>query len=240
MAPLTENDRLLRLACGGDRQARDELVSGNLGLVWSVVRRFTGRGHDAEDLFQIGCIGLIKAIDRFDMEYEVQFSTYAVPMITGEIRRFLRDDGMIRVSRSARELAVRVGVARQKLAGSLLREPTLSEIAREVGASPEEVAASLEAAAEVESLYQSAPGAEDSNLCLLDRLPDERDAQESMINRLLLTQVMSQLSESEREIIMRRYFENQTQTKVAGDLGISQVQVSRLERRILRRMRELL
>ncbi|MCD8083794.1 MAG: SigB/SigF/SigG family RNA polymerase sigma factor [Clostridiales bacterium] len=238
--PGAENEALLRRAGDGDPAARDELVIRNVGLVWSIVRRFEKRGYEPEDLFQIGCIGLIKAIDRFDMNFEVRFSTYAVPMITGEIRRFLRDDGMIRVSRSVREMAVRVSAARQKLTGSLLREPTLTEIAREVGVSCEAVTASMEAAADVESLDQPISGAGDQNLLLLDRLPDENDAQEGMLNRMLITQLMNALPDPEREIIVRRYFENQTQMRIAADLGISQVQVSRLEKRILRRMRELM
>lgn len=228
---------LLRRAHEGDKAARDTLVEENLGLVWSIVRRFTGRGVEAEDLFQIGSIGLLKAIDKFDPGYEVQFSTYAVPMITGEIKRFLRDDGMIKVSRSIKEMAGKVRSAREEMSASLGREPTIEEIAGKLGASREEVAASLEAGAEVESLYRPVGGNEDSGICLMDRLEEDRDDHEVLINRIVLRELMEGLDKEQREIILRRYFYNQTQTKIAADLGISQVQVSRLEKRILKEMR---
>lgn len=232
-------DETMRLICRahqGDKEARDRLVTENVGLIWSIVRRFTGRGCDMEDLFQIGSIGLMKAIDKFDTDYEVRFSTYAVPMITGEIRRFLRDDGMIKVSRSMKELAGKAGVARQQLTGSLGREPTIEEIAGALGTSSEEVAASLEAGAEVESLQRPA-GGDDNSLTLMDRLEEENDAQELLLNRMVLKELLEGLKEEQREIIIRRYFKDQTQTQVAAALGISQVQVSRLEKRILKEMR---
>ena len=232
--------RLIEMAHEGDKEARDRLVTENMGLIWSIVRRFTGRGYDPEDLFQIGSIGLMKAIDKFDMSFEVKFSTYAVPMITGEIKRFLRDDGMIKVSRSITELGMKVRAAREKMTGEMGREPSLDEIAGRVGASREEVAASLEAAAEVESLYRTVGSGEDQNLCLMDRLPDEREDQEHLMNQMVLKQLLEQLSEKEREIIVRRYYQNQTQSRIAEDLCISQVQVSRLEKKILKRMREYL
>ncbi len=152
----------IRRAHQGDKEARDALVTENMGLIWSIVRRFSGRGYELEDLFQIGSIGLMKAIDKFDLSMDVKLSTYAVPMITGEIRRFLRDDGMIKVSRPLKELAARTGAARERLGFSLGREPTIEELAREVGASREEVAASLEAGAEVESIYRPM-GRDDEN-----------------------------------------------------------------------------
>lgn len=232
-------DETIRLICRahqGDKEARDRLVTENVGLIWSIVRRFTGRGCDMEDLFQIGSIGLMKAIDKFDTDYEVRFSTYAVPMITGEIRRFLRDDGMIKVSRSMKELAGRAGMVRQQLTGSLGREPTIEEIAGALGTSSEEVAASLEAGAEVESLQRPA-GGDDNSLTLMDRLEEENDAQEELLNRMVLKELLEGLKEDQREIIIRRYFKDQTQTQVAAALGISQVQVSRLEKRILKEMR---
>lgn len=232
--------RLIDLAHQGDQEAREQLVLGNVGLVWSIVRRFSGRGYELEDLYQIGCIGLLKAIDKFNLEYDVKFSTYAVPMITGEIKRFLRDDGMIKVSRSLKELGVRVRSVREEMTWELGREPALEEIAGRVGASREEVAASLEAAAEIESLYKSINSGEDQNLRLLDKLPDEREDQEHLLNQMVLEQLIRQLEPRSREIIMRRYFENQTQSQVAADLNISQVQVSRLEKKILRQMREYL
>lgn len=230
---------LIRLAHEGDRTARDALVMNNVGLVWSIVRHFGGRGYDLEDLFQIGCVGLLKAIDKFNLEYEVKFSTYAVPMITGEIKRFLRDDGMIKVSRSVKELGFRVRSTREKLTGELGREPSLEELSDQIGVSREEIAASLEAGAEVESLYKTV-GSEEQGMCLMDKLCDEREEQEQLMNRMVLKQLLEQLSDKERDIIIRRYFENQTQSRIAADLEISQVQVSRLEKKILRRMREYL
>ncbi|MDD3252466.1 MAG: SigF/SigG family RNA polymerase sporulation sigma factor [Lachnospiraceae bacterium] len=237
---MEDTGKLIRQAHEGNQEAREKLVMNNVGLVWSIVRHFTGRGCELEDLFQIGCVGLLKAIDKFNLDFEVKFSTYAVPMITGEIKRFLRDDGMIKVSRSIKELGMRVRSAREKLTGELGREPTLEEIAVRVGVSREEAAASLEAATEVESLYKNIGGAEDQNLCLMDRLPDEREDQERLMNQMVLKQLLDQLEEKEREIIVRRYFENQTQSQIAAALSISQVQVSRLEKKILRRMREYL
>lgn len=237
---MDETMRLIRLAQEGDKEAREKVVAENMGLVWSVVRHFANRGYELEDLYQIGCIGLLKAIDKFNLDYEVRFSTYAVPMVTGEIKRFLRDDGMIKVSRSVKELAIRVRGIRERLTWELGREPGIEEIARTAGVSKEEVAASLEAAADVESLYRPVGTGEDQNLCLMDRLPDERQEQEEVLNKIVLKQLLDQLEERERDIILRRYFENQTQTQIAEQFHISQVQVSRLEKRILRQMREYL
>ncbi|MEH2929992.1 SigB/SigF/SigG family RNA polymerase sigma factor [Clostridiaceae bacterium] len=237
---MEETTKLIRLAHEGDQAAREQLVLDNVGLVWSIVRRFAGRGHELEDLYQIGCIGLIKAIDKFNLDFDVKFSTYAVPMITGEIKRFLRDDGMIKVSRSLKELGMRVSSTREQMIWELGREPGLEELALRVGVSCEEVAASMEAATEVESIYKTVGSGEDQNLRLLDKLPDEREQQEELLNRMVLKQLLEQLSGKDREIIMRRYFENQTQSQIAADLNISQVQVSRLEKKILRKMREYL
>ena len=237
---MDETIKLIEQAHQGDKTARDKLVMDNMGLVWSIVRRFGGRGYELEDLSQIGSIGLIKAIDKFETAFDVKFSTYAVPMITGEIKRFLRDDGMIKVSRSLKEMAVRVRSAREEISGLLGREPTIDEIAERIGASREEVAASLEAGAEVESLYRPVGQNEDSGICLMDRLEEERDAHEVLLNRMVLQELMEGLEEQQREIILRRYFYNQTQTWIAADLGISQVQVSRLEKRILKEMRRRL
>ena len=234
---MEETTKLIRLAHEGDQSARDQLVLDNVGLVWSIVRRFAGRGHELEDLYQIGCIGLIKAIDKFNLDFDVKFSTYAVPMITGEIKRFLRDDGMIKVSRSLKELGMRVSSAREQMIWEMGREPGLEELATRIGVSCEEVAASMEAATEVESIYRTVGSGEDQNLRLLDKLPDEREAQEELLNRMVLEQLLKELNDKDREIIVRRYFENQTQSEIAADLNISQVQVSRLEKRILRKMR---
>lgn len=232
--------KLIRLAHDGDKEARETLVMNNVGLVWSIVRHFSGRGHDLEDLFQIGSIGLLKAIDKFNLDYDVKLSTYAVPMITGEIKRFLRDDGMIKVSRSVKELGMRVRRARDRLSGELGREPNLEELAEAVGATREEVAASMEAGAEVESIYKAVGSGDDQNLCLIDKIQDEDEAQERLMNQMVLKELLLKLEEKDRQIIVRRYYENQTQSQIAADLNISQVQVSRLEKKILRQMREYL
>lgn len=230
--------QLISLAHQGDKEARDALVEENVGLIWSIVRRFAGRGCETEDLFQIGSIGLMKAIDKFDTAFDVKFSTYAVPMIMGEIKRFLRDDGIIKVSRSIKEMGIRVSASRQKLSGTLGREPTLEELAEDVGASREEVAVSLEAGVQVESLYAPAAGEEETNLSLLDRISGENGGQEEALNRVVLRELLGSLKKEERELIVRRYFYDQTQTKIAEAMGISQVQVSRMEKRILKKMRE--
>ena len=175
---MDETMRLIQMAHDGDKAARDRLVTENFGLIWSIVRRFTGRGYEPEDLFQIGSIGLMKAIDKFDLSYEVKFSTYAVPMITGEIKRFLRDDGIIKVSRSIKEMGMKVKNVREELVYRFGREPTVEEIAREIGASKEEVAASIEAGAEVESLYRSVNKNDENRLLLIDKIEEESSAQE--------------------------------------------------------------
>ena len=231
---------LLQRAHDGDKEARDRLVMENIGLVWSIVKRFSGRGCETEDLFQIGSIGLIKAIDNFDLSMDVKLSTYAVPMITGEIRRFLRDDGMIKVSRPLKELAMKIYSARERMEFSLGREPTIEELAGQVGVSREEVAASLEAGAEVESLYRPVGKEDDGNGCLLDKLAEKSSENEKVLDKIVVKELLSGLGRQEQEIIIRRYFENQTQTKIAEDLHISQVQVSRLEKKILRQLREKL
>ena len=234
---MDETMKLINMAHEGDKAARDQLVMDNVGLLWSIVRRFSGRGYEMEDLFQIGSIGLIKAIDKFDTGFEVKFSTYAVPMITGEIKRFLRDDGMIKVSRSIKELGFKVRAAREEMTYSLGREPTIEEIAARLDTSREEVAASMEAGAEVESLYRPTGNGDDNTMFLMDRLEEENNDHEELLNRMVLKELMEDLGEEQREIIVRRYFYNQTQTQIAKELGISQVQVSRLEKRILKEMR---
>ena len=240
MSLMDETMRLIQMAHEGDKAARDQLVTDNFGLVWSIVRRFTGRGYEPEDLFQIGSIGLMKAIDKFDLSYEVKFSTYAVPMIMGEIKRFLRDDGMIKVSRSIKEMGLKVKNVREELVFRLGREPTVEEIAGEIGVSKEEVAASIEAGAEVESLYRSVNKNDENSILLIDKIEEESSAQEELLNRMVLRELLTALSDKDREIIIRRYYYNETQSQIAAKLGISQVQVSRLEKKILKQMREKL
>ena len=235
-----QKTQLLLAAKAGNSEARAQMIQGNLRLVLSVVQKFAGRGENLDDLFQVGCIGLIKAIDHFDTELGVRFSTYAVPMITGEIRRFLRDDGMIKVSRPLKELAGKVGAAREKLEADLGREPTVEELARSVGASREEVAASMEAGARVGSIYEPFDAGDESGGCLADKIAEKTSENDRVLDRIVLAELLSGLGEKEQQIIKMRYFENMTQTVIAGRLGISQVQVSRLEKKILREMRERL
>ncbi len=236
---MDETIALIEQSHHGDKEARDNLVKNNLGLVWSIVRRFDNRGYDMEDLFQIGSIGLMKAIDKFDISYEVRFSTYAVPMITGEIKRFLRDDGMIKVSRSLKENAARIRAAEARLYKELGREITLLELSEATGIALEEIVVALEANVEVESIYKSMYQSDGNEVCLADRLPEKRDENELLLNRMLLGQLLEQLQEMERDLIEQRYYQDKTQAQVALSLGISQVQVSRMEKKILLRLRKL-
>ncbi|MDR0948526.1 MAG: SigB/SigF/SigG family RNA polymerase sigma factor [Lachnospiraceae bacterium] len=239
----------------GDKEAREVLIEKNLGLVRHIVRRFAGRGYELEDLFQIGSIGLMKAIDKFDLEMGVKFSTYAVPMITGEIKRFLRDDGLVKVSRSLKENGMKVKLARQRLQSALSREPTLQEVAKEAQLSVEEAVMAMEAGIEVESLYSSIYQDDGSEMYLVDKVVrgqagavgsslavgsgNEDIEKEELLNHMLLQQLLECLAPSERVLIGMRYFQNKTQTQIAGILGISQVQVSRMEKKILLHMREM-
>ena len=235
---MDETAKLIQSAHEGDKFARDRLVSENMGLVWSIVRRFGGRGYDPEDLFQIGSIGLIKAIDKFDLSFDVKFSTYAVPMISGEIKRFLRDDGMIKVSRALKETAVKAKGVREALNLKLGREPTLNEIAGELGICVEELAAAMESGAEIESLQKTIYQGDGSSIHLMDKLEEKSNPAEEVMNKMLLGRLLKELSPQERKIIIRRYYMEQTQTQIAKELGISQVQVSRMEKKILKSMRE--
>lgn len=237
---MDETARLIQSAHEGDKSARDRLVSENMGLVWSIVRRFGGRGYDPEDLFQIGSIGLIKAIDKFDLSFDVKFSTYAVPMIAGEIKRFLRDDGMIKVSRVLKETAIKAKGVREALNLKLGREPTLNEIAGELGICVEELAAAMESGAEIESLQKTIYQGDGSSIHLMDKLEEKSNPAEEVMNKMLLSRLLTELSPEERKIIIRRYYMEQTQTQIAKELGISQVQVSRMEKKILKSMREKL
>ena len=234
MEPVTA---LIEQAHKGDKEARDRLVENNMGLIWSIVRRFMNRGYEPEDLFQIGSIGLLKAIDKFDTGYDVKFSTYAVPMITGEIKRFLRDDGMLKVSRTIKENAVKIRGVRETMSSELNREPTIEELSRKTGISKEDVVLALDSANEVESLHKTVYQGDGSAILLMDRLEENRNDQEELLNRLLLEELLKEVSDKERELITLRYFEEKTQSDIAKRLGISQVQVSRMEKRILTRLR---
>ena len=228
---------LIKKSHDGDKEAREKLVEENVGLVWCVVRRFYGRGTEAEDLFQIGSIGLLKAIDKFDLSYDVKFSTYAVTMISGEIKRFLRDDGMIKVSRSLKELAVRSLQTREKLTDRLGREPTLEELAGEMGVDKEEIVQAMEAGSEVESLYRPIHQKEGSEIRLLDKIEEKERKEDRILDRMVLKQLLETLEPKERQLIYLRYFAEKTQSDVGRIMGISQVQVSRLEKRILEDLR---
>lgn len=222
----------------GDKEARDTLFKENTGLIYSVAKRFLGRGVEMEDLFQIGSIGLLKAVDHFDPSYEVRFSTYAVPMIVGEIKRFLRDDGILKVSRSLKENCGRIYQAKEKLEKELGREPGLDEIAAEVELSLEEVILALESTAEVESLHKTIYQGDGNDISLMDRLPEKDNGQEQALDRIFLDEMLQSLDARERQLIGMRYFQNRTQTEIAAELGVSQVQVSRMEKRILKKLKE--
>lgn len=229
---------LIGKAHQGDKVARDLLVEQNTGLVWSIVRRFLNRGVEAEDLFQIGSIGLMKAIDKFDTSYEVRFSTYAVPMITGEIKRFLRDDGMLKVSRSMKETAGKGYAAREQLERKLGREPSLMEIADEIGVKPEELAMAMESGAEIESLQKTIYQGDGNDISLMDKLEEKTNQNEKLLDRILLENLLKILEPDERKLIYLRYFQEETQVSIAKKMGISQVQVSRMEKKILERLRK--
>lgn len=229
---------LIQKSHQGDEEARAQLVEENAGLVWCIVKRFYHRGAEAEDLFQVGNIGLLKAIDKFDLSYDVKFSTYAVPMISGEIKRFLRDDGMIKVSRSLKELAYKAYICQEKLQEKWGRDPTVSEIAEYLHVEREELTMALDASTDVESLQKPIYQKEGQEIRLMDKLPEKEGGEEKILNHMLLTQLLTCLDKDERRLIYLRYFANQTQSQVGKELGISQVQVSRLEKKILKTLRE--
>lgn len=229
---------LIQKSHEGDEDARAKLVEENIGLIWCVVKRFLGRGVESEDLFQIGSIGLLKAIDKFDFSFGVKFSTYAVPMISGEIQRFLRDDSMLKVSRSLKETAYKAFQIKEKMMEELNREPTLEELAQQMGLAREELVMALEAGAEVESLYKPILQKDGKETALLEKIEEKTSQEEQTINRILLNQLLEELTGKERQVIYMRYYAEKSQVEIGKMLGISQVQVSRMEKRILSRMRE--
>lgn len=256
---MEETAVLIERSQAGDKEARETLIEENLGLVRHIVKRFAGRGYDMEDLYQIGCIGLIKAIDKFDLHYEVRFSTYAVPMIQGEIKRFLRDDGMVKVSRTLKENGWKVRQAAAKLFQEYGREAALNELSEATGLSAEDIVMALDANVEVESLYKSVYQADGNEIYLVDQVVRENGAagcvgtgqaalgsrggwggaeEEKLLNHMLLEQLLGRLDDREKELIHMRYFQDKTQVEVAKQMGISQVQVSRMEKRILLQLRE--
>lgn len=232
---------LIKQAHAGDKKAREKLISDNFGLVWSIVRRFDNRGHEKEELFQIGTIGLMKAIDKFDIVYEVRFSTYAVPMIMGEIKRFLRDNSMMKVSRSLKENGWKIKKASDMLSQKYGRDVSLQEISEETGLSVEDIVEAMEANEEVASIYQPVYQSDESEIYLVDQVSEKGIPKtDELVNHLLLEQLLSELDEQEKELIDLRYFKEMTQAQIAKQLGVSQVQVSRMEKKILLRMRQKL
>ena len=229
-------EELLRQAQAGDRQASEALVEENTGLIWSVAKRFLGRGTEAEDLYQLGCLGFLKAVEGFDLAYGTQFSTYAVPKIAGEIRRFLRDDGAIKVSRSLKEQSASIKATRNRLTQALGREPTVLEISRQTGFTPEEIAIAETATAATESIQRETG---DEGFTLENILTDT-ESEEKMLERIALRQAISRLPEREGLVIRLRYFHSLTQERVSRVLQVSQVQVSRIEKKALGILRELL
>ena len=230
---MDRTEELIRRSQEGDKEARETLIEENMGLIHHVVKRFLGRGVETEDLFQIGAIGLVKAVDRFDLSFGVRFSTYAVPMIAGEIKRFLRDDSMIKVSRSLKELAIRASRLREQLLIERGEEPGVEELAERLGVEPEELVQAMDGSAEVESLQKIVYQGDGEGLSLMDRVEQEKDEEETLLRQLLLEQLLSSLEPKERRLIVLRFFHDRTQTQVAEELGMSQVQVSRLEKKIL-------
>ncbi|MBP9988659.1 MAG: RNA polymerase sporulation sigma factor SigG [Ruminococcus sp.] len=231
-----EKIELIKRSHNGDKQARDEMINGNLKLVLSVIQRFTNRGQPLDDLFQVGCIGLIKAIDNFNTELQVKFSTYAVPMILGEIRRFLRDDSSVRVSRSMRDTAYRAIQAREKLSNMYDREPTVEEIAKELGMKKENVVIALEAVVEPVSLYEPVYSDGGDAIYVMDQIGDKNTA-DSWMDEILLKDAIKMLSDREKKILNMRFMLGKTQTEVAQEVGISQAQVSRLEKGALKKIK---
>lgn len=227
---------LIRLAKAGDRQAAEDLVRENTGLIWAVAKRFAGRGTEMDDLYQLGCLGFLKAVDGFDPEFGTQFSTYAVPKISGEIRRFLRDDGAIKVSRSIKERSASIKIARNHLASALGREPTVMEISRQTNFTPEEIAIAETATAVTESIHAET-GEEGFTL---ENVLTDTDSEDIMLEKMALRQSISELPEREAMVIQLRYFHGLTQGRIARVLNVSQVQVSRIEKKALTRLREMM
>ena len=230
---------LIRQSQAGEKQAKEQLIKMHSGLIWNVVRRFTGRGTEMEDLYQIGAIGLMRAIDKFDFSYDVKFSTYAVPLIAGEIKRFLRDDGMIKISRNLRENQWKIKKMMEVFCHENGRDPTVEELSALLSMEAEEIMLSMEAMVEVESMEQTIFSGDGKDLSLKERIAYEKNEEEELIGKLFLQQLLEKLETRDRELIELRYFDNKTQTEVAEYFGISQVQVSRMEKKILRRMKEL-
>ena len=233
---MSTTEELISQAQSGNRQACEQLVTENSGLIWSVAKRFMGRGAEMEDLYQLGCVGFIKAVNGFDLEFGTQFSTYAVPKIAGEIRRFLRDDGAVKVSRTIKEQAATIKIIRNHLVSALGREPTLSELSRQTGFTPEEIAVAENATASVESINKELS---EEGFSLENILADSQ-TEDHLLERIALSQAIEKLPEREALVIKLRYFHSMTQDRVAKVLGVSQVQVSRIEKKTLGLLKTML
>ena len=233
-----ETMELLRRAKQGDQDAREQLIAGNLRLVLSVIQKFTGRGENLDDLFQVGCIGLIKAIDNFNTDLDVRFSTYGVPMIIGEIRRYLRDNSSMRVSRSMRDTAYKVLQAKEKFLAEHQRDPSIEEIARQLGIKREDVVFALGAISDPVSLYEPVYSDGGDTICVMDQVKDSRNTDESWLEQIALKEAIARLSERERHILNLRFFEGKTQMEVSAEVGISQAQVSRLEKNAINQIKK--
>ena len=233
---MSTTEELIALCQAGNEQAKEQLITQNAGLIWSIARRFTGRGVELDDLYQLGCMGFLKAADGFDLEYGTQFSTYAVPKISGEIRRFLRDDGSVKVSRGIKERAATIKMKRNQLMHALGREPTVQEIARQTGFTPEEIAVAETATAGVESIQQAAG---DEGFSLENVLTDT-ESEETLLEKLALRQAIDKLPEREGMVIRLRYYHGLTQDRISKVMDVSQVQISRIEKKALQRLKELL
>lgn len=234
---MRDNAALIERVQSGDRQAENIMVEENMGLVYSIVRRFMNRGYDMEDLTQIGAIGLIKAVKKFNPEFKVQFSTYAVPMIAGEIKRFLRDDGAVKISRTLKENAMKGWRTEEVLRRRLNRQPTITEISQECGIEAENLVEAFEAAMPPESIYESVYDNGDKEIHLLDTIAGG-DIEDGVINKVMIDDILKRLKPREREIILLRYFRGKTQSEIAKIIGVSQVQISRIEKKALDRIRQ--
>lgn len=228
---------LIKLAQNGDKKATETIIEKNSGLVWSIVRKFMNRGYDPEDLFQIGSIGLLKCIKKFDLSFDVKFSTYAVPMIMGEIKRFLRDDGMIKVSRPLKEIAKKAKYMKDVLIKQNNEEPTIAELAIAIDVSVDDLVLALDADRDVESLYSTVYQNDGKSIYLIDKLELKNDTQENIVENIVLKQIINTLDPREKQIIILRYFEDKTQSQVAKEIGVSQVQISRIEKKVLSKIR---
>lgn len=234
-----EKEELLKKIKNGDEEARDEFINGNLRLVLSVIQRFYGRGESADDLFQVGCVGLIKAIDNFDLEQNVQFSTYAVPMIIGEVRRYLRDNNSIRVSRSVRDLAYKAMQYKERYTKTHGKEPTIEEIAKELGVEKEDVAFSFDAIQDPISLQEPVYNDGSENIYVMDQVKDSKNTDELWAESMTIAQAMKKLNDKEKIVVTKRFFDGRTQMEVAEEIGISQAQISRLEKSAINHIKRL-